>query len=76
MPTTRLEGRRTHHRAWRIHSAIAIALLAGIVVSGCDQGPAQKTGQKIDRALDRLSGKGPVEKAGERIDKAVEELKK
>jgi hypothetical protein len=64
------------HRAWRIRGAIAVALLAGTVISGCDQGPAQKTGQKIDRALDRLSGKGPVEKAGEQIDKAVEELKK
>jgi hypothetical protein len=58
-------------------SLIGIALLMGaVVLTGCDQGPAQKTGSKIDRALDRLSGKGPVEKAGERIDKAVEELKK
>ncbi len=57
-------------------SLIGIALLMGTVLTGCDQGPAQKAGSKIDRALDRLSGKGPVEKAGERIDKAVEELKK
>jgi hypothetical protein len=57
-------------------SLIGTAFLMGIVLSGCDQGPAQKTGSKIDRALDKLSGKGPVEKAGERIDKAVEELKK
>lgn len=55
---------------------MGIALLIGTGLTGCEQGPAQKTGSKIDRFLDRLSGKGPVEKAGERIDKAVEELKK
>jgi hypothetical protein len=60
----------------RIKTLIGIALLMGTVLTGCEQGPAEKVGQKIDRALDRLSGKGPVEKAGERIDKAVEELKK
>jgi hypothetical protein len=63
-------------RTAKIGSVIAMALVAGTVLGGCDQGPAQKAGSKIDRALDRLSGKGPVEKAGERIDKAVEELKK
>jgi hypothetical protein len=66
----------TTRGATRICSVLGITLLVGAVVAGCDQGPAQKTGSKIDRALDRLSGKGPVEKAGERIDKAVEELKK
>ena len=55
---------------------IGIALGLAVLLAGCDQGPAQKTGEKIDRALDRLSGKGPLEKAGERIDTAVEELKK
>lgn len=60
----------------RIGSLIGVALLVGAVLTGCEQGPAEKVGQKIDNALDRLSGKGPVEKAGERIDKAVEELKK
>jgi hypothetical protein len=60
----------------RTRVAIGLALLLGVVHAGCDQGPAQKAGQKIDRALDRLSGKGPVERAGQRIDKAVEELKK
>jgi len=32
--------------------------------------------EKIDKAVDALTGKGPVEKAGERIDKAVDEVKK
>ena len=48
----------------------------GALLTGCEEGPAQRAGEQVDRALDRLSGKGPVEKAGERIDKAVEELKK
>jgi hypothetical protein len=33
-------------------------------------------GEKLDKALDKLSGKGPLEKAGERIDQAVDTLKK
>lgn len=43
---------------------------------GCEKGPAEKVGEKLDKALDKLSGKGPLEKAGERIDKAVDELTK
>jgi hypothetical protein len=62
-------------RPAKIGSVIAMTFVAGSLLGGCDQGPAQKAGAKIDRALDRLSGKGPVEKTGERIDKAVEELK-
>ena len=46
------------------------------VVTGCEQGPAEKVGSEDRPALDKLSGKGPLEKAGERVDKAVEELKK
>jgi hypothetical protein len=55
-------------------------LLAGVLAAGlqagCDKGPAQRTGEKIDNALDKLTGKGPAEKAGERIDEAVDALKK
>jgi hypothetical protein len=50
--------------------------LLGSGVVGCEKGPAEKVGEKLDKALDKLSGKGPIEKAGERIDKAVDELKK
>ena len=60
----------------RKRNLVVLALLMGVVLTGCEEGPAQQAGERIDRALDRLSGKGPVEKAGERIDKAVEELKK
>jgi hypothetical protein len=54
----------------------AIALGIGLALTACEKGPAQKTGEKIDKALDKLSGKGPVEKAGERGDKAIDELTK
>jgi hypothetical protein len=60
----------------RVEALIGIVLLMGVALAGCEQGPAEKAGEKIDRALDRLSGKGPAQKAGERIDNAVEELKK
>ena len=60
----------------RTSGVIGVGLLMAVFLAGCEEGPGQKTGKKIDRALDRLSGKGPVEKAGEKVDKAVEELKK
>jgi hypothetical protein len=58
-----------------IVGAIGAAVVATTFM-GCEPGPAERAGEKIDRAFDRLSGKGPAEKAGERIDKAVKELKK
>jgi hypothetical protein len=48
---------------------------SGVLV-GCEKGPAEKVGEKLDNALDKLSGKGPLEKAGEHIDKAVNKLTK
>jgi hypothetical protein len=54
---------------------------------GCDsQGPAEKTGEKIDKSIektgdameeaaDKITGKGPVEKAGEEVDEAIEKAK-
>ena len=54
-----------------------LALLgSGGVLIGCEKGPAEKVGEKLDKALDKLSGKGPLEKAGERVDQAVDTLKK
>ena len=55
---------------------VVLGLLGAGVLAGCEQGPAEKVGGKLDRALDKLSGKGPIEKAGERIDKAVDEVTK
>jgi len=56
--------------------AVTIAMLAATMLTGCEKGPAQKTGEKIDNAIDKLTGKGPAEKAGERIDDAAKALKK
>lgn len=54
---------------------------------GCDsQGPAEKAGEKVDKAVestkdavseaaDTITGKGPAEKAGESIDENVEKMK-
>jgi len=55
---------------------VFLGLLGSGVLVGCEKGTDEKVGEKIDKALDKLSGKGPLEKAGERIDKAVEEIKK
>jgi hypothetical protein len=55
---------------------VVLGLVGSGVLVGCEKGPAEKVGEKVDRALDKLSDKGPVEKAGERIDKVVDDLKK
>jgi hypothetical protein len=49
-------------------AVIAVAVMVSVaLVAGCEQGPAQKTGKGVDRALDqdRVFGKGPVEKPEE-----------
>ena len=63
-------------RAQRFLTALAATFLTVGVLSGCEQGPMEKAGEKVDKAVDKLSGKGPAEKAGERVDKAVDQLKK
>jgi hypothetical protein len=66
----RREGMKT------IISVLMSSLLAAGVLVACEKGPMEKAGEKVDKAIDKLSGKGPMEKAGEKIDKAVDELKK
>jgi hypothetical protein len=63
-------------KSQRLVIVLTAAVLAASALSACERGPMEKAGEKIDKAVDRLSGKGPAEKAGERIDKAVDELKK
>jgi hypothetical protein len=53
---------------------VVLGLLMSGVLVGCEKGPAQKAGEKLDDAVDALTRKGPVEKAGERVDKAVDKL--
>jgi hypothetical protein len=55
---------------------LTVAVLAATTLFGCEKGPMEKAGQKIDNAVDKVTGKGPAEKAGEKIDDAVKELKK
>lgn len=56
---------------WALTAMLSLALL-----TGCEDGPAERAGKKLDHAWDKLTGKGPAEKAGERIDEAIDALKK
>jgi len=58
---------------------IVMAVAVGVALfAGCEKGPAQKAGERVDRAIgeDRAFSKGPVEKAGKKVDKAVDEVKR
>ena len=63
-----------------LRNAVIIAAMAAAVAlaAGCEKGPVQKTGERVDRALDqdKVIGKGPVEKAGKKIDKAIDDVKR
>ena len=59
-----------------VTSALISSLLVVATLTACERGPMEKAGEKVDKAIDKLSGKGPMEKAGEKVDKAVDELKK
>jgi hypothetical protein len=63
--------RTSGYLAW-----VLAAVIGGGMLGGCEKGPAQRAGERIDKAVDKLTGKGPAEKAGERIDKAAKELTK
>jgi hypothetical protein len=58
-----------------IAAAVAACVL---LIAGCEKGPVQKAGERVDRALDqdRVFSRGPVERAGRKVDKAVDELKR
>ena len=59
--------------------ALSLSLMTAILgfcLTGCpSKGPAEKVGEKIDHAKDKVSDaldpKGPAEKAGRAIDRAV-----
>jgi hypothetical protein len=63
------------HTLSMVTRTVLIALLSAGALFGCQKGPGQETGEKIDKAIDKLTGTGPAEKAGERIDEAVKTLK-
>lgn len=49
--------------------------IAASVVSCKEKGPAEKAGESLDKAADKVKDavdpKGPVEKAGEKVDEAL-----
>jgi hypothetical protein len=58
---------------------IAAALAACVLlIAGCEKGPMQKAGERVDRAIGQepLLGKGPVESAGKKVDKTVDDVKR
>ena len=59
-------------------SAVVASLLVGMGLVGCEKGPMQKAGEKVDEATgqDKLIGKGPAEKTGRKIDNTVNDTKK
>jgi hypothetical protein len=53
-----------------------VTALALVPVAGCHrEGAGEKTGRKVDDAIDKLKhpGEGPVEKTGRKIDEAVDD---
>jgi MT0933-like antitoxin protein len=59
--------------------AVLLVLASGsLMASACEKpkGPAEKAGEKVDKAVDKVSDavnpKGPVEKAGRAVDRATD----
>ena len=54
---------------------IASAALGLNLMTGCDKGPVENAGAKVDRGIDKVkdavTGAGPVEKAGRAVDRAT-----
>jgi predicted small secreted protein len=76
-PTTNTATSRMNARRVATHLAIGLVLAATLGLAGCPQkGTAEKAGEAIDNAKDKVSDtlnpKGPAEKAGRAIDRATE----
>jgi hypothetical protein len=68
----------------RIRNGLSALLIVGmlgtsiIATIGCEKpkGPVEKAGEKVDKAVDKVSDaidpKGPAEKAGRAIDRATD----
>lgn len=61
-----------------VASLVMATFLAGAGLAGCEKGPMQKAGEKVDEVTgqDKLIGKGPAEKTGRKIDNTVDDIKK
>lgn len=56
-------------------SVLTLSVIAPVMTSCREKGPAEKVGESIDKAAedvkDAVNPKGPVEKAGEKVDDAL-----
>ena len=66
-----------------LKALIAVGTFAGFIgIAACEDGSAEKAGEKLDAAVDKATtgkedkGDGAFEKAGEAIDKATGETNK
>jgi hypothetical protein len=61
-----------------VAAVVAVSVGIGAGLAGCEKGPMQKAGEKVDEITgqDRLLGKGPAEKTGRKIDNTVDDVKK
>jgi hypothetical protein len=60
----------------KLVAAVLALSIAGLPLAGCErEGPGERAGKKMDRAVDKtkdaLDPKGPGEKAGEKVDDAL-----
>jgi hypothetical protein len=57
---------------------IGTTLIAALGLAGCQKGPLQRAGEKVDEATgqDRLIEPGPAEKTGRKVDNTVDDVKK
>lgn len=55
---------------------VATSLLTSFLITGCQEGPAEKKGKSMDKAVenvkDKIQNKGPAQKAGEKVDDAID----
>ncbi|MGB3222919.1 MAG: hypothetical protein WBB23_08970 [Desulforhopalus sp.] len=83
----KLNGAITMRKQYIPTLLLIASLSITLMTFGCDsQGPAEKTGEKIDQSIeetkdavedvtDKITGEGPAEKLGEKVDETAETVK-
>jgi hypothetical protein len=60
--------------------AAALAVGGGITLAGCQEGPGERIGEKLDghgdTMKDKLDKDGAGERAGKKVDKAIDDITK
>jgi hypothetical protein len=64
----------------RVLGSALLVMGSALVGVGCErEGPVEKAGKQVDKAIedvkDKVNPEGPVEKAGKKVDQAVEAAK-